>query len=216
MLQRLQEELAIAADRQTHAIIVFGAGDCFSAGADISELTGTKEDVKFDDALAAIGESIRSGPYLVIAAIHGACVGAAFDLACSCDVRVCAESAFFEIPSVKLGLLYNPASISRLHKIIRGDAFRRLLLLGERIRVQDAHAAGIATHIVDAAELNPFAKSVSERAIAAPRAMVATKKYLAALEADSVDKTYWQSVRLELLDSTERRAAVKSAQSHHF
>jgi hypothetical protein len=46
--------------------------------------------------------------------------------------------------------------------------------------------------------------------------MVATKKYLAALEADSVDKTYWQSVRLELLDSTERRAAVKSAQSHHF
>jgi enoyl-CoA hydratase/carnithine racemase len=215
MLRRLQEELAVAADRHIHAVVIAGVGKCFSAGADISELSGTAEDQKFDDALGVVGEAIRSGPYLVIAAIHGACIGAAFDLACSCDARVCAETAFFEVPAVKLGLLYNPASIARLHRTLCGDALRRLLLLGERIDGKDARAASIATHIAREADVHNLAAFIARRSAAKPRSMIATKQFLAALDADNVDAAHWQSVRMELLGSAERRDAIQVARSNH-
>lgn len=215
MLRRLQQELATAADRRIQAVVIAGAGDCFSAGADISELAGTGDDVKFDDALGAIGEAIRSGPFLVIGAIHGACIGAAFDLACSCDVRVCAQSSFFELPAVRLGILYNPAAVARLHRAMPDSVVRRLLMLGERIGGREALAAGIATHVADDSEVHEIADAIARRAIAKPKSMIATKQLLAALDAGKVDDAHWQSVRMELLESPERRDAVRSAQSVH-
>lgn len=213
MLRRLKEEFAIATDRHIHAVVISGAGDCFSAGADLSELSGTREDLKFDEALGAVSDAIRSGPYLVIAAIRGACIGAAFDLACSCDARVCAQTAFFEVPAVRLGLLYNPAAVACLHRILRGDAMRRLLLLGERIDGRDAHAAGIATHVVMDSDVHEVADTIAHRAIRKPESMIATKQFLAALDADRVDEAHWQSVRMELLASAERRDAVQAAKA---
>lgn len=215
MLRRLQEELAIATDRHIYAVVIAGAGDCFSAGADFSELSGTRDDLRFDEELAAVSGAIRSGSYLVIAAIRGACIGAAFDLVCSCDARVCAQTAFFEVPAVRLGLLYNPAAIACLHRTLRGDAVRRLLLLGERIDGRDAHAAGIATHVVMDSDVHEVADTIARRAIARPQSMIATKQLLAALDADRVDEAHWQSVRMDLLASAERRDAVQAAKAKH-
>lgn len=215
MLRRLREELAAAEGHHIHAVIIAGAGNCFSAGADFSELSGTAEDLKFDDALDAVGEAVRSGPYLVVAAIHGACVGAAFDLACSCDARVCGEAAFFEVPAVRLGLLYNPAGIARLSRTLHGDALRRMLLLGERIEGREARAAGIATHQVKDADVDDVANEIARQAMASAKSMVATKQLLAAIDKGQIDEAHWRAVRLELLASTERLDAVRAAKTRH-
>lgn len=60
-------------------------------------------------------------PQPVIAAIHGACVGGAVDLACACDVRLCSEDARFCIAEVKVGLAADVGTLQRMPKVC-GDA----------------------------------------------------------------------------------------------
>lgn len=56
-------------------------------------------------------------PQPVIAAIHGACVGGAVDLACACDVRLCSEDARFCIAEVKVGLAADVGTLQRMPKV---------------------------------------------------------------------------------------------------
>jgi enoyl-CoA hydratase len=195
------------------ALILTGAGHCFSAGADISELQGTAEDIAFDDALAEIAEFIRESPLLAIAAIEGPCIGAALDLACACDARVVSATAFFELPSVRLGLLYNPAAIARLRRMLPATTVRRLLLLGDRIEGTQALGAGIATYVVAAGRTIVMANEIARRIVASPRALVESKRLLNALEQGAIDLAAWNVIRDELLASPERRAALAAAKS---
>jgi enoyl-CoA hydratase/carnithine racemase len=209
----LRTELAQAAAQSVRAIIVTGAGRCFSAGADVSELAGTADDIAFDDALTEVVSSIRNGPFLSIAAVMGACLGAGFDLACACDLRIVSPSAFFELPSVRLGILYNPTAIARLHKILPDATVRRLILLGERIEGRDAIAAGIAAKLADDGQIVEIANACARQAIGAPLALIATKRLLAALEVSAADLGPWQETRVELLGSAERRDALQLAKA---
>lgn len=125
------------------AIVLEGAGDCFSAGADLDELDGTLDDLTMDDAVAAAANALRTVSVPVVAAIEGPCVGAAVELAMACDVRVASSSAFFEVPAVRLGILYNPAAVARLHRQLPPHTLTRLLLLGERLDAEALAASGV-------------------------------------------------------------------------
>lgn len=211
LLSQLQAALALAAQEEIRGIVLTGIGSCFSSGADIAELTGTQADVEFDDELSKITEAVRFGPYLVIAAINGACIGAAFDLACACDFRVAGQSATFEVPAVRLGLLYNPVAIGRMHRTIRSDAIRRLLLLGERLDARESQTAGIATHLVSDAEVGSTASAIAQKSAKSSSVLIATKSLLTTLDDVGLDMTRWQKTRMELLNSAERKSALKAA-----
>jgi enoyl-CoA hydratase/carnithine racemase len=211
LLASLRTALADVVARKLPALILSGAGGCFSAGADISELEGTAEDVGFDDALTEVVDMLRGGAFLAIAAVEGPCIGAAVELTCACDARVVSPAAFFELPAVRLGLLYNPAGIARLRHVLPSATMRRLLLLGDRIEGNQALAVGIATHMSEEAQVVVKAREIARRAIACPRAFLETKRFFGALEAGSMDFQSWQSIRLELLASPERRAAINAA-----
>jgi enoyl-CoA hydratase/carnithine racemase len=213
LLESLRTALAIAAADKVSAIILTGETDCFSAGADISELDGTPNDLRFDEALGEIVNAVQNGPFLVIAAIEGACVGAAFDLACACDARVVSSTAFFELPAVRFGLLYNPAAVARIQRVMPSATVRRLLLMGERIDASQSIASGIATHLVEKSHALGAAREIGKQALINPRALTETKRLLAAFDQGLTDLSSWQAVRRELLGSAERKAAVKSAKS---
>jgi enoyl-CoA hydratase/carnithine racemase len=211
LLASLRTALADVTAKKLPALILSGADGCFSAGADISELEGTAEDIGFDDALTEVVDMLRRGAFLAIAAVEGPCVGAAVELACACDARVVSPGAFFELPAVRLGLLYNPAGIARLRDVLPAATMRRLLLLGDRIEGNQALAAGIATHMAEETPAIVRAGEIARRAIVRPRALVETKRLLGSLEAGPIDIASWQSIRLELLASPERRAAINAA-----
>jgi len=211
LLESLRTALASAEADKVSAIILAGATDCFSAGADISELDGTPNDLSFDEALGEIVNAIQNGPFLVIAAIEGACVGAAFDLACACDARVASSTAFFELPAVRFGLLYNPTAVARIQRVLPSATVRRLLLMGGRIDASQSIASGIATHLVEKSHARGAAHEIAKQALINPRALTETKRLLAALEQGLTNLSSWQTVRRELLGSPERRAAVASA-----
>lgn len=163
-------------------------------------MRGTAEDVAFDDALADIIELIREAPFVAIAAIEGACIGAALDLACACDLRVVAATD-------------NPAAILRLQRRLPAATMRRLLLLGDRINGSETLAAGIGSHACGAGSALALGSELAQRTIAGSRALVESKRLLNALEQGEADLTMWNEIRKELLSSPERRAALATAKA---
>ncbi len=213
LLTNLREALASAVTHKVKAVILTGAGDCFSSGADLYELTGTPDDAAFDDLMSDIVRAVRDGPFLAIAAIEGPCIGAAFDLACACDARIASPSAFFELPAVRLGLLYNPSAVARIWDGLPPATVRRLLLLGERIEAGEAMSSAIATRLVDKGNTAASALALAHELTRNPRALIETKRLLASLERGIGDLAEWEGVRQELLGSSERRAALAAATS---
>jgi len=209
LLDDLNGKLAAAREDDARVVILCGAGDVFSAGADFADLTGTIDDIAIDSAIEKAVIQIREMPAPVFAAVEGPCMGGAVDIALACDFLVASEEAFFEIPAARLGLLYNPDAVLRWGSRLSGMTLRRILLLGERFTAADAAQAGIVSHLISpggalekSRELASLAEKGSHDVIAA------TKGMLAALEAGETDLAGWEQVRREILESPERRELV--------
>lgn len=196
------------------AAILTGEGSCFSAGADFAELEGTPADASFDDAVVSTVEAIRGSGLAVLAAIEGACVGAALDLALACDARIASAQAFFELPALRVGILYNPSAVQRIRRLLPATALTRLMLLGERIEGQQALAVGIASHIALPGQALACARSLAGGLkLAAPEVLSATKRFLVALDEPGFEKAPWEASRMQLLGSPARRDAVSRAKA---
>ena len=214
LLSALSRAIDDAGAGEFRAVVVAGAGDGFSAGADLAELTGTIDDRAVDDAIARAAASIRDCPVPVIAAVEGPCIGGALELALSCDAIVAAEGAYFALPATHLGLLYDPRAVARLRLRLNPALLRWLLLLGERIDAGTGAAMGLVARVVRegtaGAEARALAKRVSARS---PHAVAATKKLLNEFEEDCARLDEWERVRLDILDSTERRERIAQAKT---
>ncbi|MCP4335187.1 MAG: enoyl-CoA hydratase/isomerase family protein [Gammaproteobacteria bacterium] len=209
LLRALNEALSNAQQTHSTALILAGVGNCFSAGADLNELTGTIDDLEVDDAIEAVVGKIRELPVPVIAAIDGPCLGGAFDLAISCDVRIASRNAFFQLPATRLSLLYNPRAIQRMHRLLGRDTVFRLLVTGERFDAETALRIGIVSCIGEELESHATALAYSRQAASNSRSAVAdTKKLLNALDAGTYDTDFWEQQRRLHLSSSERHAAV--------
>jgi enoyl-CoA hydratase/carnithine racemase len=212
LLDALSAALDAEVGETTAAVVLSGAGGCFSAGADLMELSGTLQDIKVDEAIASVTSKIRGLPIPVIAAIEGACLGGAVDIALSCDLRIAAENAFFQVPATRLNLLYNPPSIQRLYRRLGRDALFQLLVVGQRLDAHAAHAAGLVSRVVKAGDSLQAAHEIAQQIGSNHQAAVAaTKGMLNALDDQDYDPDYWEGIRRQLLSSPERLEAVADA-----
>ncbi len=214
MLNELKDAFS-STDSTTRVIVLNGAGSVFCAGGDLKELgRGEESDLQIDAAIEEVVEIIRNLPVPVIAAVEGACLGAGVDLLLACDLRVVAEDAYLEVPSVRLGFLYNPAGINRMYKRIGNPALIRLLLLGERLDAAEAYRLGAISHLSSSGTSQTLAMYLAtELCIGNAAAMDATKAYIRALENGNVDAEEWERRRRQLLGSDERRKAVDEMRS---
>ncbi|MBT4932357.1 MAG: enoyl-CoA hydratase/isomerase family protein [Rhodospirillaceae bacterium] len=216
LLGDLNDALANIVAEEVSAVVLTGAGDCFSAGGDFTTLTGTIDDLAVDEGIEAATSAIRNLPVPVIAAINGPCMGGAFDLAMSCDVRLASEQAVFQVPATRLGLLYNPRSIARLRLLLGRDAVFRIMIMGERLDAQAALKDGIVSQVIAGDGCLKAAMVVAESTHAnVPAAVAATKGFLNAFDGDNFDPAHWQKVYEELLSSPARAAAVSKAKDRH-
>lgn len=209
LLKDLNSKLAAAKANDTRAVILSGAGDVFSAGADFADLTGTIDDIAIDEAIEQVVEQIHEMSAPVFAAVEGPCMGGAVDIALACDFIVASENSFFEIPAARLGLLYNPEAVRRWHARISGQTLRRILLLGERFSAAEAQRAGIVSHLVDNGSAIMSSRELAGEITKANQDVVAaTKGLLVALENGETDLARWEKARKEILDSPERRESI--------
>lgn len=178
---------ATAADGGVRVAVLAGAGDAFSAGADVTwmaRMVGYSEEENRRDAgaLAEMFEALDALPQPLIGRVQGAALGGGTGLAAVCDVVVAGESARFGFTEVKLGIL--PAVISPfcVRKIGAGAA-RALMLTGTRFDAATALRIGLAHHVVPDAELDAaIARVVREVLTAAPGAVALAKRLIPQVE----------------------------------
>ncbi|XP_024947605.1 delta(3,5)-Delta(2,4)-dienoyl-CoA isomerase, mitochondrial [Cephus cinctus] len=136
----------LAVNPECRTIILSGKGNIFCSGIDLSELMsiGQKlamhEDVArkckalegtiklFQDSIT----SIEKCPKPVIAAVHGACIGAGVDMISAADIRYCSSDAYFQIKEVDIGLAADMGTLQRFPKIVGSDSLARELAYTSR------------------------------------------------------------------------------------
>ena len=196
-------------------VMLTSSGRVFCAGADFADLTGTSADLDYDRDLEDACSAIRTSAVPVIAVVDGPCVGAGVELATSCDVRIAGPEAWFRVPAVELGLLYNPQSIRRLHSVLPRTTTTRLLVLAERFDAADALGSGLVTHTADG-DSREQGLALAERLAGLPRdALAATRSLLHRLDDGHYDDVEWQGARIRSMDSPDRHAAVSAAAARH-
>jgi len=197
------------ADASAAGVLLTGGPRAFSAGADLSELNGTADDLGFDDELERLCRRLTLSPLPVVAAVEGPCYGAAIDLAWACDAVVVSEEALLALPSTRLGILYNPSSTARLHARLGSPTVRRLMVLQQELSGWELPSGTAA--VVRAGTTIETAVSLLGDHSADPEATAATKALLASLDrGEGFDPAEWQPQRNALLASPARRAALEA------
>lgn len=209
--RELAEALAaLAVDERLHALVLTGNGSAFCAGGDLTDLAAA-DGTGSRDRLTAGNRMVRAlfdFPVPTVAAVNGVAAGAGCGLVLACDVVLAAESAWFQMSFVGMGLGPDAGTSALLPARVGVGRARSALLLGERLTAAEAHAAGLVDRVVPDDRLAAEAELLAERFARSPRpALVATKYLLnrglglgAALEAEADSQVL-------LLSGPEHRAA---------
>ncbi len=146
MLGELLAQIAtIARNEKVRVLVLRAAGKHFSSGADMERPSGGENEVRhasFVDLFEALDQLGKP----TIAVVQGACVGGAAAVAASCDVVIAADSAFFSIPEVRIGVA--PIGVTPI--LVRAMGlrnYRRYALSGERIPAREAQRLGLADEV---------------------------------------------------------------------
>ncbi len=214
VLRQLQSALRSIKSDVTRIVFIQGAGGVFSAGADLNDISGTAKDVDYDLLTQEVCQTIKSIPMPVAALVEGPCMGAAVELALSCDLRIAASDSFFQVPATRLGLLYKPDAIAALHRKFGAEVMMRLMVLGERFTAQSALQAGLVGEVAEAAQLLVRAKALADLAAKTdPTAAGLTKKLLTELGDDTADRVAWRAKYVAMLSSPARKERIEKAKA---
>jgi enoyl-CoA hydratase/carnithine racemase len=167
-LRSLTAELADRGD--ISALVIRGTGKGFCSGGDVNDIIGnlidrpTREVYDFAHMTGAVIRNLRDMPQPVIASVNGAAAGAGAVIAAACDFRILARSASFQFLFTKVGLSGGDMGITwLLPRIIGFGHATKLLMLGNRVDSSASEALGLATEVVDDADLDATVDGYVER-----------------------------------------------------
>ncbi|MGH7353027.1 MAG: enoyl-CoA hydratase/isomerase family protein [Candidatus Rokuibacteriota bacterium] len=169
----------LARDPGVRAAVLTGAGRAFTAGMNVHVLrdldTGAAR--RLIVALCGAIESVHRAPFPVIAAVNGPALGAGFELALACDLRLAARGATFGLPEVRVGV---PSVIQAalLPVLVAPGRAAELLLLGEAVDAATALEWGLVNRVVEGPALTAAVEEVLARLSACGPQAVRLQKQL--------------------------------------
>lgn len=181
ILSTLAEALEKAASSpDCRAIVLASVGRSFSAGGNFSPRGAATGGFR-ESALRLYEQAVRvfevESP--MVAAVHGAAIGAGLGLALACDLRVAGPETFFAANFVKLGIHPGFGISATLPDLIGAGAARDMLLTGRRIGGEEAQRIGLVDRLVPQEEVRSAAlRLASEVAEGAPLAVASTRATL--------------------------------------
>jgi methylglutaconyl-CoA hydratase len=194
---------AIAKDKSVRVMVLTGAGDIFSAGADLNwmkKVAGYGFEENVEDALtfARMVEFLYRLPKPTIARINGACLGGGIGLVSACDVAVTVREAKFALREILLGIAPSAISPYVLRKIGESHA-HDYFLTGRSFDGDRAREIGLVNEVVERelldAEVDVWVKRFLH---AGPAAIAATKQL--------IDRVSWSPIE-EIQEYTARTIA---------
>jgi 2-(1,2-epoxy-1,2-dihydrophenyl)acetyl-CoA isomerase len=164
-----------AEDSDVRAIVFTGEGRAFSSGADLKAGAGElgangKPDVltRLQTVYHPLIRGVRTVPKPVIAAVNGPAVGVGCSLALAADLVVAAESAYFLLAFVNIGLgLDGGASLTLAARVGHARAFE-IAYLGERIAAPQALEWGLINRVVADEALDDAVAALAQRLASGP------------------------------------------------
>ena len=177
----------LSADEDVRAVVITGAGRGFSSGADLTDISGgwTTEDGRPDvyrtltERYHPIMHGIRHMPKPVIASVNGPAVGIGCSLALCCDLILAAESAYFLLAFVNIGLVPDGGSSLLLPTRVGMARAAELSMLGERLPAPKALEWGLINRVVEDELLAGETAELAERLAAGPtRSYAGSKRQL--------------------------------------
>jgi 2-(1,2-epoxy-1,2-dihydrophenyl)acetyl-CoA isomerase len=177
---------AAADDAEVRAIVITGAGRAFSSGADLKDFNvDTTPDGRPDvyktltERYHPIMQTIRDAPKPVIASVNGPAVGIGCSLALCCDLILAAESAYFLLAFVNIGLVPDGGSSLFVPTRVGMARATELAMLGERLPAPQALDWGLINRVVPDDELAEQTAALAARLAAGPtRSYAGTKRQL--------------------------------------
>jgi enoyl-CoA hydratase/3-hydroxyacyl-CoA dehydrogenase len=153
-------------DREVRTIIITGAGETFSAGAELSQfIPGMFDFVEYSRKGERLFKLLQEIPKVVIAEMKGYVLGGGLELALSCDIRVSTPDCQMGFPEVTLGLIPAWSGSQRLARIVGNSRALYLILTGKRITGEEAKNFGIVSEIFPKGSIDDdaikFAESIS-------------------------------------------------------
>jgi len=194
---RALAELGASLPEETRVVVVRGAGPTFSAGLDRTMLDPTADagDVETVAGLLALDDAeisatidayqqgftfLRDPRFVSIAAVQGYAVGAGFQLALACDLRVVADDAQFAMLESSLGLVPDLTGTKPLVDSVGYARALEICVTARMVGAAEAVAIGLALTAVPAAELDATVADLAGALTAAVPGVVSETKTLLA------------------------------------
>jgi 2-(1,2-epoxy-1,2-dihydrophenyl)acetyl-CoA isomerase len=137
--------------KQIKCIIITGKGKAFSVGGDINEFENAEDPVKFMGKMAnKLHEGIKLLKGLAIptiAAVNGACFGAALGYICTCDLRISTDNAKFGAAFTGIGLSTDSSTSFFLPKIVGLSLASDMIYLNKVLNSEEAFTFGLISSI---------------------------------------------------------------------
>jgi 2-(1,2-epoxy-1,2-dihydrophenyl)acetyl-CoA isomerase len=143
----------VATEDSIRAVLITGAGRGFSSGADLKEQRTTADGLpdlssRLREIYHPIITGLREMPKPVVAAVNGPAVGIGCSLALAADLIVAAESAYFLLAFVNIGLVPDGGSTAFLPARIGYARAAEMAILGERVPADRALDWGLINRVV--------------------------------------------------------------------
>lgn len=213
MMEQLQAAIAEAEARSEVSVIAFaGAEKVFSAGVDVAAHVPDKVQemlAKFHAVFRALVISRK----VLVASVHGHCLGGGAELAMICDVVVTSESALWGFPEISLGC-FPPVATTALAALAGQKHAAELILTGRKFDGLEARFLGLANWAVPDHQVKEKTDEVITRlSRLSPSTLALTKKALYAWDSMHFDKGLARAEKVyleELMKTEDAREGVQA------
>lgn len=224
------------ADPTVRVVVISGNGRHFCAGIDLTMLASLAGPDSISDAgrraeqlrrtilgLQEVFTGIERCRVPVIAAVHGACIGAGVDLVAACDLRYASADAQFTIKEIDMGIVADVGVLQRLPRIVGEGVTRELAYTGRTVSGQEAAALRLvnAVHPDREALLAAVDELAAQLAAKPPLVLRGTKHAITYARdhtvADGLDQVAtWNAGMLLSADLTEAVTAARERRPARF
>jgi enoyl-CoA hydratase len=217
--RRTREELIRVFDTisdrdDVRVAILTGAGNMFSAGADLKERVDLVHEpgdyVRHNRLVREFFYAVTDCSKPVIAAVNGPAIGAGFVLMLACDIMIASDNAYFSMPEINVGLA---GGARFLMEHVARSKLRSIYFTGRRVPAAELYRLGVIEACPPREQLMETALDLArEIAAKSPLAIRHIKRALNTIEELPVRDAYRfeQSVTVELSHTEDAREAQRA------
>ncbi len=199
-----------ASSPEVRCLYITGEGKGFSAGQDLTEVTGP-EALGMEQILSEhynpIVTSIRNIPKPVVAAVNGVAAGAGANIALCCDIVLASQSASFIQAFSKIGLIPDSGGTYFLPRLVGWQRASALMMLGEKLGAPEALTMGMIYKVFPDTEFKSESFKIALQLAAMPTKALGLTKH-------ALNYSFSNSLEGQLL--TENELQQKAVQTDDY